>query len=104
MKIFAVSISAQSPFIGNDGEQSGTVYMHCPGMLMAANMDQAAEMAEPRAFELWPQSEGWAEHRAVLTVVTPAFYEAFHNAMNAGCIDMSVEESAVYHFPLSLKG
>lgn len=98
MKIFAVSISAQSPFIGSAGEQSGAVYMHCPGMLMAANMDQAAEMAEQRAFELWPQSEGWAEHRAALTVVTKAFYEGFNNAMNAGCFDMSEEESAVYHF------
>lgn len=96
MKIYAYSITAQAPLVAGEGEEPQTIYMSSPGLVPTQTMDEAAVLIRDHAFKLWPESEGWAGHKATIIEVTAAFCEAYENAMRAGCLDMSSEDGGVY--------
>ena len=98
MKIYAISIMAMSQH-HEIAPENGTAVMHIPALQPAESIEQAAEIAKAKAFELWPTKDMWYGHQAALVSVTDAFYSASKEAERVGVIEWGAPtEERVFQF------
>lgn len=85
MKAYTASLMALNHYPALDENSPGaTFYGHRSSICLAPFLDAAARLARESLFEVYPESDGWSNHDAVITPITEEFFAGLQQYIDQG--------------------